>query len=287
MTWMSKVKTNAKSTVNFPAVAFVKPSHFSLSVISKANHYFIEKDFSTANWPRNLRNELFASNSQALSSRYKLIIVLCSELTLYSEQTFPQGLSDFEIQELFQIQLKSRTKPAQISTFYDYFLLSATHENSTFGYFEVRKDFARALIDQFEYNGFSVVALIPQTIVVINHLIKNNDLQSTDYLLAIMLAQRFYIVNVVNNTTQAIQEHVILDENLTISTIDDLVAEFDAKDQHKPPVIFLNWGLEFDYSGMDQANRQFSSISQAHDVDSMTIKWLREQDDLYKFVALA
>lgn len=283
------MKTNVKIPRTYPAIAFFAADNFSLSYHYKGEELTVQSSTQLTGFKNSIEDRISVVLKQIDCSSGKLIIILSSEFTLYSEQIFPAGLSDTQIGELLILQLSKRTDSGEINTFYDYFLLKKTQASSTYGLIEARKDVVCTWMDIFKNYGFNSVALLPQPIVLINYILKNSDINVEKFKIVCLLSTRMIAASIQDNHVQKISETVIqVDPGSANSVANQITHQLDEEScGSKVPVIILDTIESGICDGLADNFRIFPGFHKEHVLGENTIKWLRADYDLYKSIALA
>lgn len=289
MTRTSNVKTNINFARNPAALALITPDDVSL------NYYFQGREFALTGsgladaLDAGIECGLQAVLNQCRLNRCNLIIILSAQLTLFSEQQFPPGLSEAQIDDLFKLQLSDRTGTAGITTFYDYFPLKKSASACTYGLVEARKDVLGKWITIFEQHGHHPVAVLSQPIVLINHILKNYEFGSQKQVIVCILPARIFIFFVNKKQVEKITEHATSTDSgklgSIVNTIDRHLDEGAGWADH-PTQIFdaVDSGMDDD-PGNDI--RIWHILDQEQVPGENTFKWIRADYDFYQSVALA
>lgn len=289
MTRTSNVKTNIKITRNPPALALITPDDVSLNYFYQGKELTLAGSEHSHGSETDLESNLSAALTQCRLSRSRLIMILSAQLTLFSEQQFPPGLSDAQIDDLFQLQLSNRTDTNEISTFYDYFLLKKSATSSTYGLIEARKDDVNRWMTIFKHHGHQPVAVVPQPIVLINHILKNLEPGSQSLQIVCLLSARIFIALVNQKQVEKISEYAISSDRFSGNSILGIVNRHLAGQSPKadhPTLVFdaADCGIADEAAGELQVMRGFDKERVPGE---NTFKWLRADDDFYQSVALA
>ena len=287
MTWKSKVKTNANSIATLPAVAFVNANHLTLSLGHKQNLIFTRNSREHKRSSQHINGEIDTQIEQlSIPRQSKLVIILASDLTLFSSQEFPSGLSEFEIQQLLELKHQSESNTTAMSTLYDFFVLQQRESHCLYGVFEARKMFLEKLMQQFEAQKLHSIGLIPQVIVVLNHIISKQDLNHKPCCLALLLSQRLYLIYFDKQSIKMFQEHTIVDDSVLPQTIQTFTQECFGQNSTESITIIFSWNNASDLRELEA----LSPISFANEIDlngELMINWFKQDYDFYKSAGLA
>ncbi len=289
MTWMSIVKTNVKNHQKFPAVAYFSPENFSLNYYHQGKAVSVDSTDLAVGYYRDIENKITAVLNRVEHNGCALIIILCAQLVLYSEQIFPGELSDPEIGELLEMLLLKRADSGEILTFYDYFLLKHTQTSSVYGLIEARKDLLTRWMKIFENDGFSTIAVVSQPIILINYMMRNMAKVEHRFVIVCLLSARIFIAHVDENRVEKITEHVTSTDLLSANSIASLIVDYlDEKllNSNHPVIILdtINCGIAEELA----VNfRIYQDFPKEQVLGENTVKWLRAENDMYQSVALA
>ena len=287
------MKTNVKTSRISPAFAFITADEFSLQYQHGNQNRVIDSRIALPGASHCTENKISSLLSQIQLDSDRLIIILSAELTLFSEQVFPSGLSDPQIGELLELQLSKRASSAEISTFYDYFLLKRNKESSLYGLIEARKDLINRWISCFKNSGLKTVAILSEPIVLLNYILKYKATDTGSYRIVCMLNSRIYIGCVEGNHLVQLKEQMAQVESLPAASLAALVKnQLDAGDHAltMPLVIVdaVDCGVaQVLADDLDDTDHLFKNLSLQQTLGENLINWLRKNDDTYQSVAMA
>ena len=283
------MKTNVKISRIPPAFAVITDDSFLLENYFKGKFYSVDSRTKISDSSSSLERKIAALNRSKITP-CRLIIVLSAQLTLYSEQVFPSDLSAEQMGELLMLQLAKRTGSADITTYYDYFLLRKTDNSSVYGLLEARKDIIDSWIDGFKLIGLDTVAVISQPIILINQVIKHININTGAFQIVCVLSSRYFIAYIKNRQVEKIVERVMLTDSHSCQSLAKLILNHLLDDGIYQPdhsVIILD---AVDCGVVNELNENFTSFSDFNyelSLDENTINWLRAEYDMYQSIALA
>ncbi len=273
------MKTNLKSKRNPPTIVFLSECEVTLSLFYQGQFHVIQQNCS-----KNMEFEL----PTELCKNLKVVIVLSNHLVLYSQLKLPLGLADEEVAELVALQLARRGQDSQLDTYYDYCLVRELDDNAIFSLFEARKDKLNSIIDALEDHGFKVSMIIPQGLVIINQIIRNNNLVDKNYQIICRLQRQILMAYIDKDELLEIHQIYLNPNQIELS----IVAELKARQSETKFSHVISLGLDLfklnEYADDVDINFvDFESLSTGNDLTSVTINWMREQYDIYQSITLA
>ena len=287
------MKTNVKTSRVSPAFAFITPENFSLEYYHSNDCHVVDSSIAFAELSGSIESKIPIVLDQLNLDPGGLIIILSAQLTLYSEQVFPNGLSSPQIGELLVLQLLKRLSSASTATYYDYFFLKKAKESSTYGLIEARRDVLNKCMDGFEHCGLETLAIVSQPIVLLNYILENNSITTDLYKIVCILDLRIYIASIKDNHVEELIEHVTAPESLSAASMANIVIsqlDLDSHGLNQPIIIVdtLDCGVAQELAERRADNIRIDpNFIPEKTLGENTIKWLRIEDDMYKSVAMA
>ena len=278
------MKTNLKSKRNIPAVAYLSQDRFLLSVFIEDQFQLIRRSIAEySDFDLSLEEKPFEVRKNT-----KLAIIVANQLVLYSQLKLPIKLSKFEISELISFQLSQRQQGSKISTYYDYFPLRELEDSALYGLFEARKDKLDAIIQALQKRGFDISLIIPQSLVVVNQIIQNNNLTAKRYQIVSRVNNQILVAKIDNEKLFGITQLNINQNQAEALAYPEVVTQLNEFDSNLVISVGLNAeNLNQYLSDTGFMLTNFESLSSISDMAQITINWMREQYGHYKPVAMA
>lgn len=283
------MKTNLKISRIPPALAHITPDHVSLSYYCRGRECMLASSRLIDGPYADIESRLAGVLNQYSSGRQRLIMILSAQLTLYSEQQLPPGLTEAQIDELFRLRLAERAGSGETETFYDYFPLKQSATCSSYGLIEARKDMLTNWVSLFEHHGLDTVAVVSEPVVLINHILNHFDPGLRRRQIVCLMPARLFIARINGQQVERIFERVMTTDIVSgKSIISDIHGHLAADDRKAavPTLVFdaIDCGVADDPAAQLKVIREGKKEMVPGE---NTFKWLRANHDFYQSAALA